>query len=96
MQIFVKLPNSGTLSIDVKSTDSVEELRATVYAKYAGAHPDLQTLAFQGRVLEDGKTLADYGLALESELQLGVRPASQTIELCVGGRDYITTLDTLL
>ena len=56
----------------------------------------MQTLGFDGRLLENGHTLAEYGLHLESVLQLGIRPASQTVELCVGGKPYITTLETLL
>ena len=96
MQIFVKLPNNATLTVDVEGTDSVESLREKVHAQHQAAHPALQTLVFNGQRLEDGRTLADYGLALESELRLGVRPAAQTVELCVGGEGYITTLETLL
>ena len=96
MQITVKLPNGAELDIDVEGRDSVESLRTKVFAQYTQAHPDLQTLGFDGLLLENGHTLAEYGLHLESVLQLGIRPASQTVELCVGGKPYIATLETLL
>ena len=98
MQILVQMQSGRKLSIEVARTDTVEDLRAKIYEQDAEAHPGLQLLALAegGRVLEDGHTMAEYGLHKESELRLGVRPLTEAIALNVSGVEQITTLETLL
>ena len=96
MQIFVKLSSGRQLTLEVEGSDSVESLKAQIFQQHEAAHPALQSLYHEQRPLEDGRTLAEYGLARESELQLGIQPPSQTMELCVGGVPHLTTLNTLL
>ena len=69
MQIFVKTPQGKTLTLDVESSDSVENVKQKVQDKI-GFPPDLQFLVFAGNSLQDGRTLADYNVMREATVQL--------------------------
>eukprot|EP01043_Picozoa_sp_COSAG02_P009795 COSAG02_NODE_336_length_24344_cov_63.239101_14_plen_590_part_00 len=101
MQIFVTLPRGNKLTFEVEGSDSVESLKEAVSLKHPPAHPDLQTIALRldgdGTVtLENGKTLAEYGVRKESEFVIKLRQAAMEIALSVGGMRYSTLLETLL
>eukprot|EP01043_Picozoa_sp_COSAG02_P049552 COSAG02_NODE_4987_length_4748_cov_3.582061_1_plen_478_part_00 len=97
MRLFVTTYNGRKLTLKGEGTDDIESLLGQIYEADDAAHPGLQRLVHQdGRVLEAGKTLADYGLRHEDELRLGLRPAAQEIELKVGGVRHPTVLETLL
>eukprot|EP01043_Picozoa_sp_COSAG02_P000195 COSAG02_NODE_4_length_69935_cov_46.806590_3_plen_500_part_00 len=89
-------PNGRKLTFDVQGVDTVEELRDKVAAKLPEANPDLQIISLGGRRLDDGHTLAEYGVHLEAEFNLGIQPPEQPIELDVGGTPFTTVLTTLL
>lgn len=72
MQIFVKNRHGVTVTLEVEPSMRIEEVKLQIQEKQ-GWLPENMRLIWAGKQLEDGRTLADYGIKKEFTLHLCIR-----------------------
>ncbi|WP_205663563.1 ubiquitin-like protein [Amnibacterium flavum] len=107
MTIYVDPPSGSRLALDAEPSDSIENIRAKIQDDI-GVVPEEQVLSFQGRTLEDGRTLSDYNIQRNSVLQRefvsgsGVMPlyvqipSGAILTLSVAASDSVETVRALI
>lgn len=71
-QIFIKTLQGKTITLDVNDGDSIGSIKDKI-KDIEGIPCDQQRLVFNGKQLEDGNTIADYGIQADSSIHLVLR-----------------------
>lgn len=90
MQVFVETPKPETITLEIESSDTIDNLLAKIQDK-AGYIPEEQTLYFGSTLLASNFTVSDYGINREDTLALLTPPTDVTVSttaqtLTVAGR----------
>ncbi len=71
MQINIKLMTGETITLDVNAADIIQVVKQRIEDK-TNIKVNMQRLIFDGKQLEDDKTLADYGIKDDDNIHLAL------------------------
>ena len=103
IQVNVETPDGKKHTIDIKSSDTADDIKNTI-AKVSGMAAPRQVLKFAGKELPDGKAVREMGLKEGDTIQVGVfklpitvkTPDGKTVSLGVEPTDSIDTIKKLI
>ncbi|GJX61952.1 polyubiquitin, partial [Tanacetum coccineum] len=96
MQIFVNTVNGKTVTLEVKGSDSIGNVKAKIKDEEGGVPLNQQTLFFNGEQLDNNRTLADYHIYKRATLQLFARSTGfmQISVKILAGNDLILKVNS--
>ena len=71
-QLFVKTLTGKTVSVEVEEGDRIEDVKAKIHEK-EGIPPEQQRLIFNGKQLDNHKTIGDYDIEEGSSVHMVLR-----------------------
>ena len=69
MKIFIETPSNGTITIEVKPSDTIEDIKSKIQ-DMESIPTDQHCLLLEGKQLDDNRTIFDYHIKNESILIL--------------------------
>jgi len=84
MQVVVTTPSGTTFTLDLDSSDSIENVRQKIQDE-TGILPDDQRLLFAGKLLLDGRTIADYGVQDGASIRMlqAIPPPGTVVQIVI-------------
>ncbi len=70
MIIYAKFLSGKTITLEVESSESIENVRPQIFEKAGMPTTSRNRLIFAGKQLEDGRTLADYNIQKENIIHI--------------------------
>lgn len=78
MQIFVKAPSGKHITLEVESTDRIEDVKEKISDK-EGIDVKQICLSYLGKELKDGNTLQDYSIQKDTTIHMTIKPVTLNI-----------------
>ena len=80
MQILVKEPNGTNITLEVESSDTIEAVKTKIKGK-TGYLEIIQELVYNDKILQNGRTLADYDVQKQDTINLIFKEVSSLINI---------------
>jgi hypothetical protein len=95
MQVFVKIiPSGKMITLELETSDGVENIKQQIQER-EGLLPENQSIYFDGKKLEDGRTISDYNISKSSVLIL-VNPTKKSLLSVAPGSSFNVKAGTIV